>query len=253
MFGSRWQPMRLLFAGVGILVAMAPLPLGAQVLHGVLLDATSDGPVTGARVGLVDNDSIMLRITTTDSLGYFLLEGPATGAYRLRAERIGYPTTISVPLNVSAGDTIEVEFRIAAGAVLLDPVVVTARRRPPPPMIRDFYRRAERSISGTFITRADVERAHPFRTSDLLRRIPGLQIIPLRLGGGSAVLMRGGCSPLVVIDGVRLRDVRSIDFLVQPLELEGLEVYRSAAQVPVEYGGLQTGCGAIMIWTRHGP
>jgi hypothetical protein len=129
--------------------------------------------------------------------------------------------------------------------------VVTARRRPPPPDIRDFYRRAENPIFGTFMTRAEIEQYHAVRVSDLLRRIPGVQVVPVRYGV-TGVRIRG-CSPAIIIDGVLARFEPSIDNLVVPMELEGLEVYRSASHVPVQYGGLRVPCGAIMAWTRRGP
>ena len=253
MSGSGSIAARRLLAALGLVLSATPGVAGGQVLHGRLIDEVTEAGVVGAAMMLLDGDSArVVAATVTDSVGYFSVAASEAGAFRLRAERIGYPTTVSTPLNVRSGDTIQVEFRISAGAVLLDPVVVTGRRRRPPPMIAEFYQRAERSIFGTFITRDEVERLHPGRVMDLLRRVPGLQIVPLRFGGSSAVLMRGGCRPLVVIDGMQLRDVRSIDDLVQPLELEGLEVYRSFAEVPVEYGGLRDPCGAILIWTRRG-
>jgi hypothetical protein len=246
--------MRIAAGLVGLVLVAAVRPAAGQVLQGHLLDEATDAPIPGASMALLEEDSArVVAATVTDSAGYFRVEGGEDGgAFRLRAQRIGYPLTVSTPLNVRAGDTIQVEFRISAGAVLLDPVVVTSRRRRPPPMIREFYQRAERSIFGTFITRAEVERIHPIRITDLLRRVPGLQFVPLRFGGSTAIRMRGGCSPLIVIDGMQLRDVHSIDDLVQPLELEGMEVYRSFAEVPVEYGGLRIPCGAILIWTRRG-
>ena len=36
-------------------------------------------------------------------------------------------------------------------------------------------------------------------------------------------------------------------------DIEGLEVYTGAADVPGEYAGRNAGCGVIVIWTRSGP
>jgi hypothetical protein len=57
----------------------------------------------------------------------------------------------------------------------------------------------------------------------------------------------------VYLDGLRFPLFRgeSIDHLVSPMELEGIEVYAHAAQVPVEFQRTRAGCGAILFWTRH--
>ena len=134
--------------------------------------------------------------------------------------------------------------------MLLDPVVVTGRRRPPPPDIRAFYARADQAIFGTFITRDEIERANAIRASDLLRRIPGMQVGPLQWGSATATMR--GCTPTIIIDGVVANYERSIDNLVTPMDLEGIEVYRASSQVPAQYGGMRIRCGAIMLWTRRG-
>jgi hypothetical protein len=41
------------------------------------------------------------------------------------------------------------------------------------------------------------------------------------------------------------------DFSVS--SLDKIEVYRSAAQVPLEYGGPTAACGVLLLWTRQGP
>jgi hypothetical protein len=35
--------------------------------------------------------------------------------------------------------------------------------------------------------------------------------------------------------------------------LDAVEVYRSAAEVPLEYGGANAGCGVILLWSRLTP
>lgn len=238
--------------GAGLMIAAAGrTPAAGQVMTGHLIDDATEEPVATASIALLGEDSVTLDAATTDSAGAFTVSAEERGEFRLLAHRIGYPETISAPLRLGEGDTLQVEFRISAAAVLLDPVVVQARRRPPPPDIVAFYDRAERSISGTFITRQEIEAAHAMRASDLLRTIPGVQLGPLRYGA-STVTIRG-CIPLFIVDGVIARYERSIDNLVSPLDLEGLEVYRSPADVPVQYGGLRHDCGAVMIWTRRGP
>jgi len=40
------------------------------------------------------------------------------------------------------------------------------------------------------------------------------------------------------------------DHIVNPMDIEGIEVYTHAAEAPVEYRGPGTSCGAILLWTR---
>lgn len=251
MLGSHRGRWLLRLPAALVMVAAASVPLSAQVFQGRVVDAGTRDPIDGATVVLVARDSVTLDAASTDSVGQFSVAAEEEGSYRLIARRIGYPATISHPLEVSEGDTLRVEFRISAGAVLLDPVVVTGRRRRPPPDIAAFYARAERAIFGTFLTRDQIERANAMRASDLLRRVPGVQVGPMRYG--AAVATMRGCLPTIIVDGVIANFETSIDNLVSPRDLEGLEVYRASSQVPVEYGGLRVQCGAIMIWTRRGP
>jgi hypothetical protein len=62
--------------------------------------------------------------------------------------------------------------------------------------------------------------------------------------------MRGWCVPQIYLDGMRIRTC-SIDDLASPMDLEGIEVYRSAV-VPAELAGPGSSCGVIALWTRRG-
>ena len=57
------------------------------------------------------------------------------------------------------------------------------------------------------------------------------------------------CPPSLFIDGLRAtaEDLR----LTPTSNVEGIEIYRTQALVPVEYQGRST-CGAVLIWTRIG-
>lgn len=238
--------MRSILVVLGLL-ASAPA-IHAQVISGTLLEADSRTPLNGGQVTLLDRDSIAVGQLRTDSAGSFLFTLTRGGAYRLRAGQLGYREAISPRLTVGTLDTLEVEFSLARDVVVLDPLVVTARSRRLTPAAQDFYHRATNSLGGDFITRAEIERVHPLRTTELFRRIPGVQMSPL--AGGNTVTVRGTCRPTVYVDGVRVEWYRTIDDLVQPLELEGLEVYRSPDQAPPQYTGMRAGCAVVLLWTR---
>lgn len=237
--------MRYISLVVSLLAYASALP--AQVIHGTLLDANSRTPLAQGVVTLLREDSTVAQVST-DTAGAFSLSIPRRGAYRLRAEQPGYRTATSPALGIGAQDTVEVEFTLAIDIVVLEPLVVRARTRRLTPQARRFYERKEQGVWGTFITRDDIERYHPIRTTDLFHRIPGVQTSPMM--GGQSVVIRGTCRPTVYVDGVRVNNYRSIDDLAQPMQIEGIEVYRSSAQAPAEYTGLRAGCATVLIWTR---
>jgi hypothetical protein len=60
----------------------------------------------------------------------------------------------------------------------------------------------------------------------------------------------------VFIDGMQASmygNTFSVDDLVRPDDLEGIEVY-SGASIPIQFvrdGPMGTNCGAIMLWTKQ--
>jgi hypothetical protein len=45
-----------------------------------------------------------------------------------------------------------------------------------------------------------------------------------------------------------LFDINSIS----PQNIEGIEVYRSAAQIPAQFNRTSSSCGVVLVWTRIG-
>ncbi|HET7276191.1 MAG TPA: carboxypeptidase-like regulatory domain-containing protein, partial [Longimicrobiaceae bacterium] len=70
-------------------------PVSAQIVEGKLLDYETGQPISGASIALLDRNGNTVRGTLSASDGTFRIEAPSTGQYRLRAERIGYRTTIT--------------------------------------------------------------------------------------------------------------------------------------------------------------
>ena len=106
----------------------------------------------------------------------------------------------------------------------------------------------------------------------LLSVVPGLDIVEGlsdRVGGSLIRISRaagasfGGCDakgPRIWVDGFLIdtqdlpgeRQFYSLSQVVQPEDIYAIEVYRSPSQVPVQYGGPQSGCGLVLIWTARG-
>lgn len=239
-----------------VLLALALLtsaaPLSAQTILGTLLDQQSGKPVSAGTMSLLAESDASVDRAVTDSAGAFVLSAGSAGSYRLRAERDGYSTAVSPAIELQAGDTVRAEFQLSTRQVVLSPLVVKGEPSRLDGALAGFRERARQDAFGTFLTRDEIEKRHPLRTTDLLRTIPGVQLLPAGLGGRFAVRMRGGCAPAVYLDGMRVRLAgMTIDDLVQPLDLEGIEVYRTGAEVPGEYS-FGSGCGAVLIWTRRG-
>jgi hypothetical protein len=63
--------------------------------------------------------------------------------------------------------------------------------------------------------------------------------------------VRAGCTPAVFLDGTKVQmSGITLDDLIRPADIEGIEIYRSMSEAPPEYQGLNSGCSAILIWTR---
>jgi hypothetical protein len=115
--------------GAALFIAPVSAPVAhAQVVRGRLLDDRTERPVELANVFLIDAAGESRAAATTDSAGNFVLSAPAPGRYALFARRIGYRPDRSDPMELAAGQVIDVDFVIAVRPVQLTPVAVTEDR-----------------------------------------------------------------------------------------------------------------------------
>jgi 5-hydroxyisourate hydrolase-like protein (transthyretin family) len=109
-------------------VSLQPRPAQRQgAVYASVQDATTGAPVASASVSLLDEDSLALVTSPTDTSGRTTLPVLGAGTFRLRAERVGYRTAVSDPLTLGAGDTATVELRLEAAPFLLDSILVSVR------------------------------------------------------------------------------------------------------------------------------
>jgi len=244
------------------------VPARAQTLTGVVLDSVSHAPVVGARILLLDSAGTAIKALTTSSDGQFTFSIPHLGDYRLLIGRIGYPISISKPFVFSSAFTARVSLSLPSNPITLDTVTVVARqieRRMPYLVDAGFYKRRQEGF-GHFLTRADIDKRDPRVLTDLLQGISGVRVscqsgfltCDADMRAARSMFYRGKCRPTVVIDGVVVRagGVGSkgdlfLDQLINPFNVEVLEVYPSPAGVPVQYSGYLSPCGAILIWSRR--
>lgn len=238
-------------------VLLVPLAAPAQAIRGVVVEAESRRPIAGALVELCGQDTVPLARALSDSVGVFLLGAGRAGDFTLRLRRVALPATDPVTVRLEPGDTLEIELRVAPRTVTLEPLVVTAERDQ---QIAGFYERLRRRGFGHFLSREDIEerRIGP-HVSELLRTLPGVQVVPGSLGAGlgdDLIVMRGpvgSCLPTIYIDGMPVAQHAGggVDAMLTPDMLEGVEVYTTAGTAPATIHARGT-CGVVAFWTRRG-
>ncbi|HEX7050430.1 MAG TPA: carboxypeptidase regulatory-like domain-containing protein [Longimicrobiales bacterium] len=214
---------------------------------GRVIETDTDQPIAGAVVRLPELE----RTGLTDGDGRFVFADVPPGSFALEVSHIAYDTARgTVPM--SDDDVVEVLVRLGGHAIALDSILVTTHRRG---VLAGFYQRMEEGV-GTFITREQIERRSQRTLTELLGQAG------VRVGAGYLYVRRWGCPPMVYLDGVPLtrpalsrhpmREARDAIELVDPADVEGIEVYHGASQAPGIYARRNAACGVIGIWTRRG-
>jgi outer membrane receptor for ferrienterochelin and colicin len=135
--------------------------------------------------------------------------------------------------------------------VSLDSVLVVARRS----RYREFERN-RRNGFGRFLTEDEIEKRHPFQTTDLLRTVSGFRIsgsgpdAKVYSSRSHGSLSGGGCQTNVVIDGMQHQEQDSAGGInwMPPSDIGAIEAYPGPAGAPVQY---DSACGVIVIWTKR--
>jgi len=192
------------------------------------------------------------RVVDTDSAGSYRISPISAGTLRLAARRVGYePETVSVTVHSDA--VAHADFVLSpVGDVLPTTVVEGDRTRG---KMGPFNRRMARGV-GSFVTRAEIEKRQPASISELLRYLPGVSISQRMAGEPQPVhmqrsvnsSMQSSCVVQIYVDGQPYRNGNIDDFA--PLTLEGVEVYKSASEIPADFRTRDATCGLIALWTR---
>ena len=147
-----------------------------------------------------------------------------------------------IPASPLLADTLERE-----DALKLPQTLITGSRQ--------VEARSDSSSANTVFTRDDIDRLQPSSLTDLLSRVPGVQVASSG-GRGSlpGIYIRGtkSAQSLVLIDGQRMANATSADSNLQYLnidQIERVEVLRGSRSVI--YGSDAIG-GVIQIFTRRG-
>lgn len=259
----RWLNHRLPFVLPAILLAgtLLSAELASAQAGGIVsgtVTAANKMPIPEARVRLVGTN--LATVTRID--GAFQVAQIPVGAQTLEVMMIGY-TPKRMPVDVAAGATLEVSFIL--DPVPLETVRVTAASTFSPGMAGFEERRARRL--GRFFTREDIDKMQARQVTDVLRRVPGMQI---QVGsgafsGGSQTAQSGRtvgtsgsrtCPMAYYVNGVAfpLSSDIPINHYVATDDVAAIEVYSGASQIPPQFNSsmFNSRCGVVVIWTRSG-
>lgn len=232
-----------------LLLVMAVASRGfAQATQATLIGTvrdTSGTPVALARL----SSSGLLAIS--DTAGRFKLVGLPSGATMVTVRRLGFaPRDTAMQLSGGRIDSLFVVLTVLAVDL---PEVMAEADAYAEARLSEFYRH-RRSSEGRFFDRKEIEARRVTRISDLLRRLPGVRMIPDRSGRVHLRMSRAtvgrDCPPDYFVDGVRAQFLNVDDLPIT--DVEALEVYTGPASVPPEYNTRfgNPSCGTIVIWTR---
>lgn len=245
----------------------------AQSISGRITMGTSGLAVRGGSVILVDLSGHPRMAARSDSTGWYRITAPSAGTYKLRVQGAdGLVQVETEQITLAAGGFSELNVALPLSTAALDTVRVSASRlidAPPGNKTKydAFYRRKELGF-GQFLMRQDIEKTGMNQTSDVIRKVPGMLVsqsgtkvdIQSKRCSGSSVPGGGNgglggfakpdkkLEPMLFVDGARVRDVESLND-IHPDQIEAIEVYQGAAEVPAEAKG--DACAAIFIWLRQ--
>lgn len=188
----------------------------------------------------------------TNEKGEFKFSGVPAGEQIVGVRMPGYVPLIDT-IDVEDAGEIRREYRLSRIETALPevPVTTTLLDR----KLAEFHERRRMGI-GRFLDSAEFANARGTRTSDRLRKLPGLTIgrgrflseayvMSTRVGG-----VGKGCRAAIWLDGVNLWTDYSVNQL-DPSMIAAVEWYAGEASVPAKFNMTsQKYCGVLVIWTR---
>jgi hypothetical protein len=204
--------------------------------------------VIGVPDGALSNDSGVVAMTNLP-----------TGTQVIEFRAIGY-RPLRTRLALSARGSNRVDVTLDDRITELSPLTVSALRRP---RITNEFEERRKSGRGVFFDEAYIAKRRSLGVNDIFYGVPGVKVslsgyssvVTIMRSGGMADNMVDGCSPTYFVDGIRISTddgMFSIDNIIRPQDIVGMELYRSLAEAPPQYQQSGSGCGLILIWTKRG-
>jgi hypothetical protein len=264
---------RSIMLGLLASVVLPATSFAQGVIRGLVVEAGTSRPVSAAFVDLVDGVS-RISSTMTDSAGAFTLRTPKSGDAVLTVSRIGY-NAVKRTVKLSARDGTLPPITLQPDAVPMDAVVATVETGVLEDRLKGLMHRRQLG-AGYFMNEQRLKAAAGAPLSDVLRGVPGIsvssaksvygpliytnanqiqnQLSPFRRGRvPNSQMQIGPCPMQLFIDGKHFSTQDLGIDIINPQDLIAVEVFRTIAEVPAEFGGLHARCGVVSVWTRRVP
>ena len=250
-------------SSVSALILLCASTASAQAIGGVVFAGPNKKPIANLEVQLLNAKNEKVKVGRTNAAGVFNLR-MRSGSYYVGVDRIGFHSYRSNLLSVTGDSLLILRIELRDSVIALDEVTAAAQPRVRRLEIAGLYDR-QKEGTGTFLMRDEIEKRNASKISQLLQGIAGMRLLPTRSTAVySELVMRGGsrggrnsyCYPRLYLDGALVRiggtgaPMPRLDEVADPDDIEALEIYKSPAQVPSEFGGSNSSCGVVLIWTR---
>lgn len=258
---------------VAAVFALAPFANAtAQSVSGQVTEKSTGTPVRNANLVLLDQGGHPKAATVSDTAGWYVLRAAAPGTYRLTVSGPGLNPIQTQDIQLFADKQTNFDIVLSLGTPRLATVVVKGEKSvvnasaANPHKYDEFLMRRKLGI-GTFLTREQIEAKPTAQTPSIFAQIPGLKVrqhgtswdirsqrCPAKLPGGgpgSEDMLADDPTqwPILYIDGVHVRGLATLND-INPSQIEGIEVYQGAAQLPAIAKG--NACAAIFVWLKSG-
>jgi outer membrane receptor protein involved in Fe transport len=156
-------------------------------IKGTIIDHQNKQPIEYATVTLLKSrDSVIVTGSVTNAGGSFNFAGVATGSYRLKIAFLGYQTTFSQIITISAANvTTKVEVALTPGKQLLNEVSISGRQIA-----------ALNKIDKQSYKAGQFESAKGGSAIDVLKNLPSVSV-----NGEGNISVRGSSGFMVLING----------------------------------------------------
>jgi hypothetical protein len=278
---TEWAAPLVAVAAIAVMGALSARPAAAQAeLQGRVFADSGRRTLPNAEVGV---PRVGLR-ALSDSLGRYRLMGIPRGEHVVVTRAVGFRPD-SMLTAFDGDEALVVDVTLKASLTSLDAVRVVETSRPMTRGKMAAYEERKAAGIGHFVDRALLQKDESRRVSDILAsNVPGLSIYR---GTGSAAWAASRRTPSsskcamcrvsrsemldrvdiaagaplacyldVYLDGALVYDSAARTTQLFNLnsmgaqELEAVEVYTGASQIPAQYNKTGGGCGVMLIWTR---